>query len=578
MSDIHPILRDIEERYDDIVAQWTNGEITPEQGQAALESLHVLDANGAKWRIDPSSGEWQAWDGTQWRVQDTANYVEPTPAQVDDWSAPYDSGFWKDDGTQHAGDGLPENWGDNEGHTWVPPVAAAGIGGATAVSQPPYAEQPAAGSPYGTPTYKEPDPAGMLIAGDESYDDAVFAEGVHVQAEPGWDEWDDDENASSGIVGKAREFWANFPGGKWGRIGAIVVAGFVVAFLMVTVFGGGGRSCGDTGYVITDIEAGTPDAAAAQCVMGAKMMTAVEINDELGTITFAGDEIVTKRDLSRSLGLSYVAIGGTPQSTPVPPDLDAIDESAAATRAAVTTAYAVGLVDSPVSSTDPVSVESALEGIAGLLRTTETYDPGVTDTEVLQSAGVIGDEEISTGGAATRIELAHWLSAVWESGATVMNDDAAGDVTTTVASAVAGGGSTTVPTTTVPTSSSVATTVPVTTVPPAGDLPSGDRIAELVTAVMSGDRVSAASAIANPGNAATVALHTAELGGMRVSGMITSMTSAPEAGEEGKVFTILSAVDAGNDNALIATVRVEMVLKDGVWLFKGWPNFKPVEA
>ena len=50
-----------------LLAQFTGGQITREQYNAAVSTLRVTDTQGRWWQPDPASTGWLVWDGTSWK-------------------------------------------------------------------------------------------------------------------------------------------------------------------------------------------------------------------------------------------------------------------------------------------------------------------------------------------------------------------------------------------------------------------------------------------------------------------------------------------------------------------------------
>ncbi len=575
---INPTLAKMETQYDNIVSQWNDGKITPEQGQAALLDLVATDAVGVAWRIDIASGEWQACPhgAAAFQMADPAQYTEETPQQVDDWSAPSASTGaqnWQHDDSPE----LPQDWSENREASWVPPGApAAGQpgfpGGNPQPPPPPPPGQPAqndhtalaaaggvaAGAAIGAtvggnpPPYSPPPGQGSAqefpdqdLEFVDGYDNNQYDPYATQQQQQMLDMMDDDENKFSKV-------WNNLPGGIFGKI-AVVAVIVIVLFGVFMLFSSGGRSCGDTGFTLGDVsEQDQPD---VQCVLSAPpMMTAVEINEELNVITFTPNSVVVRRDMSRSLGLSYVAIGGIPQISPVPPDIDNIDPGATATREAVINAYAAGIVSGNVASNDPVSVQSAMDGVASLVRLTGSYDPSASSYDVLLQAGVIDAEVLGDPGAAiTRVELARWLAALWRSGLTI-------DETS---SAAPSNDQTTIPGT--------QTTVPSDDTPDAA-LPTTAAVQALVDAVTSGDRAIASEVVVEAGSVNNIALQSAQLNGLRVGSLLVTVPGVPALGDADVVYAELVATDSST-SSIVARARVAVVRPQDSWMFQTWPVF-----
>jgi hypothetical protein len=49
-------------------AQWRQGQIAPEQYQAAVNQLRFQDASGNWWQPQPAGEGWMVWDGSAWRI------------------------------------------------------------------------------------------------------------------------------------------------------------------------------------------------------------------------------------------------------------------------------------------------------------------------------------------------------------------------------------------------------------------------------------------------------------------------------------------------------------------------------
>lgn len=56
---LHPNLARLAATYDQVSSDWAAGRITLAAAQQRLSSLIARDDQGARWRLDPSSGEWQ---------------------------------------------------------------------------------------------------------------------------------------------------------------------------------------------------------------------------------------------------------------------------------------------------------------------------------------------------------------------------------------------------------------------------------------------------------------------------------------------------------------------------------------
>lgn len=52
-----------------------SGQMTPEQFSATVGKMQARDQDGLFWSIDPSSGSWQKWDGTNWILKHTVAHV-----------------------------------------------------------------------------------------------------------------------------------------------------------------------------------------------------------------------------------------------------------------------------------------------------------------------------------------------------------------------------------------------------------------------------------------------------------------------------------------------------------------------
>lgn len=54
------------QRFDQLTTRWRQGQITQEQYVASVNELRVQDPSGTWWQLDPASGGWIFWNGSQW--------------------------------------------------------------------------------------------------------------------------------------------------------------------------------------------------------------------------------------------------------------------------------------------------------------------------------------------------------------------------------------------------------------------------------------------------------------------------------------------------------------------------------
>lgn len=537
MEQLHPDLAHIASRYDEIVSAWAEGRIRPEEGQAQLNALYVVDATGSHWRIDPQSGDWQRSgpDG-RWYAADPSEYVEAPQKQVDDWSQPGGpSGeFWEHSGPLPPVGEAPQNWAPEGDHpTWQPPV--------TASRQNQQAVYPAGYGAYDNPD--SPTPMGYT------------ADGYPID--------DDYDEEGAGLFTRVADTFSGLVSGR-GRIILIVIGVVLLGLVAKGFLAGGGRDCpGLEGVIVQD--ATEENKAAIECVLAAEMMTAVEFDQAAGLATFAESRTLDRRDLARSLGMTYVALGGINVSSPLPPDEAQLDPASPRTRTAAITAYAQGLIEAPVASTEPVNVDVAVLGVARLAMKAGLEGNTANAYDFLASAGIIEKDLVAgSGEAATRGDLARWLSNLYQKGLKIE-----GGLGLDPTPTLPGEGSTTVPTT--PTT----TTVPQTTTTLGEVDPTNTDVESLLPSIFSGDRQTAAAALTNPGRAETVALRVAQLAGFDKAG-VAVRSGAPAVDEEGKWLAVLEAYDVGS-GTVVATATVEIKRTEEGWRLHTWPSFKVVE-
>jgi hypothetical protein len=53
-------------RFGQLQAQWRTGMLQPAQYQQMVAQLGVQDSSGRWWQLEPNSGQWMMWNGTQW--------------------------------------------------------------------------------------------------------------------------------------------------------------------------------------------------------------------------------------------------------------------------------------------------------------------------------------------------------------------------------------------------------------------------------------------------------------------------------------------------------------------------------
>ncbi len=53
-------------RYAQLKAQYQAGQLSPAAFHAAAVQLAVVDPNGDWWQVEPTSGEWLRWNGSEW--------------------------------------------------------------------------------------------------------------------------------------------------------------------------------------------------------------------------------------------------------------------------------------------------------------------------------------------------------------------------------------------------------------------------------------------------------------------------------------------------------------------------------
>jgi hypothetical protein len=72
-------------RFAQLRAQYQSGALPPAQYQQMLAQLQVQDPAGRWWQIEPNSGQWVTWNGTQWTPAQSAaaagaqSYAQPAP-------------------------------------------------------------------------------------------------------------------------------------------------------------------------------------------------------------------------------------------------------------------------------------------------------------------------------------------------------------------------------------------------------------------------------------------------------------------------------------------------------------------
>ncbi len=78
----------LEARYRELVAQRQAGRIDSQVFDEQVGALRLQDAEQRWWQIDPASGHWLRWDGSQWlrgeppRVQATGPQAPPAPGRA----------------------------------------------------------------------------------------------------------------------------------------------------------------------------------------------------------------------------------------------------------------------------------------------------------------------------------------------------------------------------------------------------------------------------------------------------------------------------------------------------------------
>lgn len=562
-QNLHPELHRIEVQYDQIVEAWSNGRIDPYEGQRQLENLVATDANGVRWRINPETAQWEADWGEGWQAADPAGFAEPEVQQVDDWSMPAHPGgeFWAGEGQVE----VPEGWGQDGGDApdWLPPNAAndpgqwgqpAGWGG-----QPPVDAPPVGGhytgfdggrdvgfGPYGPEAASAGQPGGFNPADMYGQAPAQMAGATH----PQWGEEPDKKpNPVSQLAGKLAGVNRRILIG----VGAVVVLA-VVYFMFL---GGGGRGCNAADITIGD--AGPNTQEVISCVLGANLMTAVGQVDE-GVYTFNPQGPVTRTDLSRTLGLTWLAIGGEALAAPVPPDVDAVRTEQPITSEAIVAAYAAGFVEGNTLGDDPVDGQTVIDEVGRLWAATNR-GKGVGGMAGLTDAGILGGELNIGPGEVTRLQLARLVWAIYESGADAVEPGAYQPDEGENGLELPG--------------EDVDISTPTNVADP-NVLPTPQDLETALAALRSGSRENADVAVSRPGPATRIALEAARFMGYAQAGVEIRLVGGGVAGdEEGVVLVTLEAVDTNTDTLLgRATPRLEV--EDGMWKFRNWPVFEAI--
>lgn len=557
---LHPDLEALAAQYDRIVAQWNSGELNPEDGAAALASLELVDGRGMRWRISPETGNWEWSAGGPFEEADPSAYTEPTAAQVDDWSVT-DRGAGDWDGTGGGGE-IPPGWGEGDSSGWQPGGARGaagrgdGRGGGREERSPTYGP--------GFDAYDSPDappPHGVTAdwyRGDE--------EGRAFGGEWAGEEWEEHGGGMRDLAGRVRLLLASLWERRAVKILAVGLAILIVgAMVSQMVGGGGGRSCGTLENIVLG-DVSEENSRIANCAVAELLMPALAHDEVTGIATFGPTQAVDRRDLARSIGMTYLALGGAVEVAPVPPDYDQLDPLGRTTPAIVT-AYALRLVDAPVASGGAVSSGEAILAVAKLAEAAGVEGGGETGAMAyLIAAGIVEAEYASSATeTVSRIQLAEWLVRLFESGGEV--ERAAGEVP-----GVGEGSSTTVPGEATTTTIQPTTT---TTTAPAAGLTS-EIVSSVMADVTSGDRGTAAAAIANPGEANVIALRTAELWGMN-SETLSVVPGAPAQNDEGRWLVTLTLFEVGSGEG-IAAATVEVVEGGTGWQIRDWPRFEPLGA
>lgn len=80
----------LQSRYRELVAQRQAGQINAGTFDTEVASLRTQDATQRWWQIDPASGQWLTWDGSQWRAASPPqdNVAEPAPPPFPGTSTP----------------------------------------------------------------------------------------------------------------------------------------------------------------------------------------------------------------------------------------------------------------------------------------------------------------------------------------------------------------------------------------------------------------------------------------------------------------------------------------------------------
>ena len=58
----------MEKRYRELVAQRQAGLLGPRQFEDLVAGLRLQDAQHRWWQLDPASGQWLTWNGSNWQT------------------------------------------------------------------------------------------------------------------------------------------------------------------------------------------------------------------------------------------------------------------------------------------------------------------------------------------------------------------------------------------------------------------------------------------------------------------------------------------------------------------------------